>query len=338
MVNLMSLSSELSSFLKHSAPNVAEQRHVAVAVSGGGDSMALSHALFNALPDHNLHFLTVDHGLRSEAVQEAKQVKTWVSAWGVHETLRWIHEGVHSKIQEDARHARYRLMLEYCRQHDIQTLFLGHHRDDVIETFLMRLTSGSGVDGLASIAPIVKAQGVSILRPFHALSHENLTTYCRVHEVPWSEDPSNDKDQYKRVRFRKAQGFLAEEGLTPDRLSTTIERIARAREALEQTTLNFLDEVLINKSLKKFDFNLIKFCKLHAEFKIRMLSLVIQDLRGDSHYPPRLEKLENLVSDIIWGVEFRKRTFSGCIFHVNTKENIFIVEKEERSKKRSEEA
>ncbi|MCB1721002.1 MAG: tRNA lysidine(34) synthetase TilS, partial [Alphaproteobacteria bacterium] len=111
---------------------------IAVAVSGGPDSMALCWLLSRWAVERGvkIHVLTVDHGLRPEAAEEAIQVGAWLGGWSQqveHHILRW-KTPADTAIQEEARKARYGLMAEYCRVHDIRHLFLAHHRDDQAET------------------------------------------------------------------------------------------------------------------------------------------------------------------------------------------------------------
>lgn len=323
-VACMSVDKQISRFLNNVVPDVKDEPRVAVAVSGGGDSMALCFALAGALPDTEIHFITVDHGLRSEAAKEAVLVSEWLEGLGIHTTLKWTHEGVDRKIQEQARDARYRLISEYCDTHEINALFLGHNQDDLIETYLMRLSSGSGLDGLASIAPVSWHKDLMLLRPFYDVPHADLIAYCQENHVEWVEDPSNDSDKYKRVRFRKAQAFMEEEGLTQKRLAKTIERTARAKDALDQVAYSFLDQLIVAQDDETVSIDFIAFQDLHAEFKIRVLSFIIEQL-VESAYPPRLEKLEGLAFDITRDAPFRKRTFSGCLFEARPGDNVFVI-------------
>ncbi|HRQ60295.1 MAG TPA: ATP-binding protein, partial [Alphaproteobacteria bacterium] len=116
-------------FPDHILTILKAQKSLAVALSGGPDSMALAHAL-HAL-GFKLHLLTVDHGLRDESADEAKSVGAWVRGWKgcTHHILRWQGQKAASRIQENARAARYGLMAEYCRMHGIAHLCLAHHRD-----------------------------------------------------------------------------------------------------------------------------------------------------------------------------------------------------------------
>lgn len=129
---------------------------LAVAVSGGPDSMALLLLAqeWAAARGGRVSALTVDHGLRAELSAEAAQVAQWAGLLGVsHVALTWIGDKPTADIQAAAREARYCLLEEWCAASGVFHLLLAHHRDDQAETFLLRLARGSGLDGLAAIAP-----------------------------------------------------------------------------------------------------------------------------------------------------------------------------------------
>ena len=116
---------------------------------------------------------------------EAVHVAAWCASLGVrHVTLRWSEgkalRGQDRSPQADARQARYDLMTAWCREEGIDTLCLAHHADDQAETFLMRLARGSGVDGLAAIAPSTARDGVRLLRPLLGFPKAALLATCRA--------------------------------------------------------------------------------------------------------------------------------------------------------------
>ena len=135
----------------------------ALAVSGGIDSTALMVLFADWLrqrrADAAAHtVLTVDHGLRPESAAEARAVAGQASALGFrHTVLTWGGPKPKTGIQAAAREARYQLIFDYMTAHDIPTLLTAHTRDDQAETLLMRLARGSGVDGLAGMAPCNEA-------------------------------------------------------------------------------------------------------------------------------------------------------------------------------------
>lgn len=185
---------------------------IAVALSGGSDSMALTLLLHEFLTNHAINYpqplvaLTVDHQLRSESTQEALQVHQWMQDLNINHTiLTWNHEALNTKIEEQARQARYQLLIDYCDQHHVPTLMTAHHSGDQIETFLMRLNRGSGLLGLCSIRAVTQLErGIQLIRPCLTFSHDALrsTLIQRFHH-PFVDDPSNEMKKFERVRWRK---------------------------------------------------------------------------------------------------------------------------------------
>ena len=136
--------------------NLARYPRVALAVSGGADSVALMLLVHDWLDllstGPQITILTVDHRLREAAASEAEWVKREAQALGFpHETLVWEGEKPNSGLQAGARHARYGLMTAYCRAASIPAIATAHSCDDQAETFVMRLARGSGLDGLAAM-------------------------------------------------------------------------------------------------------------------------------------------------------------------------------------------
>ncbi|HMA16405.1 MAG TPA: tRNA lysidine(34) synthetase TilS, partial [Kiloniellaceae bacterium] len=213
---------------------------VAVAVSGGPDSLALTYLLHDWARERGgrVTAFTVDHGLRPEAAREAAWVGRHLSAAGIaHRVLCWVGpkppKNPGGSRQAAARAARYRLLLAACEAEGFLHLALAHHLEDQAETFLLRLGRGSGLDGLAAMAPVGEAAGLRLLRPLLDCPRDRLKATLRARGLDWVEDPSNDDDAYARVRLRRLLPALAGEGLTPARLARTCRNLARARAALE---------------------------------------------------------------------------------------------------------
>lgn len=205
---------------------------VGVAVSGGGDSVALLHAARAVAEGRPVLAATVDHGLRAGAAQEAEAVARACAALGVpHETLRWDGAG-RGNLQERAREARRALLGRWGRERGAALLLLGHTADDQAETVLLRLARGSGVDGLAGMPEAFEAEGLAWRRPFLGLSREALRGWLRARGATWVEDPSNEDPRFDRARARAMMEDLARLGLTRERLLRTAAHMARARAAL----------------------------------------------------------------------------------------------------------
>jgi tRNA(Ile)-lysidine synthase len=286
---------------------------VAVAVSGGADSMALLLLTQAWAEVHSgrVTALTVDHGLRPESAGEAEQVARWAAARGIaHATLRWVGAKPTADIQAVARAARYRLLEEWCAQKGIFHLLVAHHQDDQAETFLLRLARGSGLDGLAAIAPLVEQPGCRLLRPLLAMPKARLVASREAHNQAWLEDRSNRDDKFARVRLRRGRALLAHEGLGTARLAATARRLARARQALELPLAQLLAQAVTPDPAGFIRLDPTQLLTAPPELGLRALAAILMAV-GGADYPPRLERLERLYDDIRAGLR-RGRTLGGC--------------------------
>ncbi|MBV1885881.1 MAG: tRNA lysidine(34) synthetase TilS [Parvibaculaceae bacterium] len=293
-------------------------RRLAVGVSGGADSLALALLLAQWQKKEvgrEVHVLTVDHGLRAAAAQEAVQVGQWMQNLGLsHQTLVWEGEKPQGAIQAAARHARYDLMAQYCQQNDLHDLLVAHHGDDQAETFLMRLQRGSGVDGLAAMAPSspLASRGgqVRLLRPLLSVPRDRLVRFMEEAGHRWIEDPSNADEQYLRVQVRQALKVLEGLGLGRDRLVTTAGHMARAREALEGDVSRFLTHSSVRHPWGAVRVALADLQALPDEIGLRVLARLFQAVAGNL-YAPRFAKLEALWKDLRAGAVDAARTLGG---------------------------
>lgn len=311
-------------------PDIHEGGEVALAVSGGPDSMALCALMHEwAKPrDIALHFLSVDHGLRPEAADEAAFVSGIVGDWGKHVTLRWdVPADLDSKIQEEARRARYDLMAEYCAAHEVRHLFLAHHIDDQAETVLFRLAKGSGLDGLCGMAARQEHDsGLFLCRPLLPISKDQLIRVCEASGLEYINDPSNKNENFARVRLRAAKEVLESEGLTSKRLLVTSQRLRRAQEALDYYTDELKTQALLEKDTKCIEYKLQALTEKPFEIIVRLVLQCFDELACKREYAPRMEKVEALVHDLMNEGGFRKRTLGGLIFEVSGEKFIISVE------------
>ena len=207
-----------------------------VAVSGGGDSLALLHLLHRLLGPERLEAATVDHGLRPEAAAEAFMVARHSAALAIpHTTLHWRdHEP--GNLQDTARRARFRLLADHALSRGIAHVALGHTADDQAETVLMRLARASGADGLAAMRPARTQHGVTFLRPMLAMTRADLRAFLTRHDIQWAEDPSNANDSFDRIKARRLLPALAPLGIDAQTLAEVAANMARTRDALDHTT------------------------------------------------------------------------------------------------------
>jgi tRNA(Ile)-lysidine synthase len=211
---------------------LAADTKLAVAVSGGGDSLALLLLAARSFPGRVMA-LTVDHGLRAAALAEAAAVAVHCANLAVpHATLHWEGAKPRGNIQAAARAARYRLMADWCAANGAALLLTAHHADDQAETLLMRLQRGSAAAGLAGIrAARPLAPGVTLLRPLLGVRRAELAAL--VAAAGWTpvDDPSNADRRFDRTAARALLAQLP--ALDVMRLAGTAAALAQADDALE---------------------------------------------------------------------------------------------------------
>jgi len=286
---------------------------LAVAVSGGADSMALCllAATWAARRGGESLAVTVDHRLRQESAAEAVTVAGWLAARGIgHHVLAWDGDKPGADIQAAAREARYRLLGEFCRSRGILHLLLAHHREDQAETLLLRLGRGSGLEGLAAMAPVRPTRWGRLLRPLLSQPKARLIATLRRQGQDWIEDPSNDKEDFARVRLRRLLPALAAEGLDARRLAATAARLGRARMAVEQAVAEAAARWVALHPAGFARCGAQAFRAAPEEVGLRLLARLLGVIGGDA-YSPRLERLERLYGEVRGGL-VAGRTLAGC--------------------------
>lgn len=306
---------------------------IAIAVSGGPDSMALCHLAkaWANIRGMSIVGLTVDHRLRPEAQVEAKQVSMWLADLGMlHETLIWEQgeeiKSLERSTQSAARDARFSLLFKWCQTNNIDALMTAHHADDQAETFLYRLVRGSGVDGLAAIAPESIRSDVRILRPLLRVPKTDLVATCEEKCQDWIEDPSNTSDASTRVRLRKIMAVLEQEGLSRDRLLKTVDHMARAKCAIDSAVDDLLNDASRQNDVGEISLDISAVVAAPEEVGLRCLARCLSCVSG-AEYPPRFESLLGVYSAITDG-NWSDRTLHGC--QLRMKETQLKVSVEQR--------
>lgn len=200
---------------------------VAVAVSGGSDSLALTllAARWTTARGGEVLALTVDHGLRDTSAGEARQVGHLLAGRGIAHRVLGVHIDRATGLQAAARTARYDALERAAAEAGILHLLVGHTAQDLAETIRLRADRASGPDGLAGMAPIVERRWVRVLRPLLALRRSDLMATCRAEGVDWIDDPANRDPRFARARLRLGGGVAPPKGIVAAR------RARNAREA-----------------------------------------------------------------------------------------------------------
>jgi tRNA(Ile)-lysidine synthase len=265
---------------------------LAVAVSGGRDSMALTLLSegWAAERDGRVVGLIVDHGLRAESAGEVAATADVLTRHGIEGAiLAWSGAKPRAGLQEAARTARYRLLRDECRRRGILHLLLAHHADDQAETVAMRAARQSGPDGLAGMAALVEQPEVRLLRPLLGVPRARLTATLVARGVQWLDDPSNVDPRFERARLR-ASGCPAPIGSLGGSLvglgGRGVERSVRdgklAHAAVDMLEFDPEGVAAIDRT---------GFARLGRDLQMRLLSRLIQAVGGQDH-PPRRERLE----------------------------------------------
>lgn len=290
-------------------------KRLGVAVSGGGDSVALLAVLvpFARAHDVDLHVITVDHGLRPEAKAEISYVGELCVRWSLHHHVaEWTGWQGQGNFQAAAREGRYDLMARWAADRGLTHIALGHTADDQAETFLMRLARGAGVDGLSAMAPRRISRGITWIRPFLKVERAALRDFLKSEALLWCEDPSNENRNYQRIKARDALTALGTLGVSVESLVQVTHNMAKAREALSwQTFIAARDMVKIRNGIIAIDKR--GFQAQPEEIGRRLLAHSIQWVSG-SAYRPRGPTLARALAAVRTGTT---TTLNGCQISVN---------------------
>jgi tRNA(Ile)-lysidine synthase len=286
---------------------------LAVAVSGGADSLALT-----LLADRwarqrggQICALTVDHRLRTESGEEIRRLKGWLSARAIrHEILAWSGDKPATGIQEAARAARYHLLDDWCRAHGCLHLLTAHHREDQAETYLLRRRAGSGANGLAGMSAIRELSHCRVVRPLLGVAKRRLVMFLDAERQPFITDPSNSNPAFARSRLRN-------EGLLPaghefEELLNDIRTLANERKLHESRRHQLLAQTV---HLHPAGFAVMDPARLRVaprDVSLGLLTALAVTIGGKDYSPRRrrvLRLLEMLMTSTRHGY-----TLGGCQF------------------------
>ncbi len=282
-------------------------QRLGLAVSGGGDSMALLHLA--KLAGVKAQVATVDHALRAASADEARVVAVAADALGFpHETLLWQGWDGRGNVQDRARRARRDLLATWARENALDAVALAHTQGDLAEGFIMRLARGAGVDGLAAMPARFVHDGAAFLRPLMWATRDELRAFLRDQGADWADDPSNEAVRFDRVRARKALPELAKLGIGPQVLADVAQHLRSARAALEAATDDLAQRVLTQSS------GIVTIAKVWSsapeDLQRRLIQRVILWI-APTDYPPRGAALGEAVLRLSQGLPAQ---LAGCHF------------------------
>ena len=271
-----------------------EAARLAVGVSGGIDSVCLLHWLHEIGAD--VVCLHVNHKLRPEADIETEYVKDVCGQLDIPcHVFTWNGEKPKTGIEAAAREARYKMMTDFCRDHNIKYLLTAHQSDDQIETFLMNLSRGSGLYGLSAMLSESVRDGIVILRPMLEISRKEIKKYCDDNNIKYFVDSMNGDEHYTRVKIRKNRHLLNDKlEISDTRILLAIQNLSRTRQWMDKYISNRLEMVL--RSWGAMFVSSFLFDEAE-DFRLKFLGLLIQRIGGDD-YPVRLNSLQKALSNL----------------------------------------
>ena len=286
---------------------------VGLSVSGGGDSIALMHLAAQHVDAKHLYVITVDHGLRPEAANEIAVVAEQANDLGLHHTVvkwQWDQKG---NLQAAARDGRWAAIRNWAAAHNIGNVWLGHTEDDQVETVLMRLARGSGIDGLTAMYPTSSRDGLRLFRPLLGCSRSDLRDWLKTAGVVWSDDPSNDDPRFDRVRARQMFAQLQGLGLTRKRLLQTVDHMQAAHLTLQTAAQQFAQKhVRQDAGDLIFAADALNLDQADAPRRVMAAGFGWVSSRT---YRPRFEQLRSVVEAARKG---KTVTLGGCIITPDT--------------------
>jgi tRNA(Ile)-lysidine synthase len=286
---------------------------IAVAVSGGPDSLALTLLLHRWVQAHGgrLHALTVDHGLRPEAAHEAAWLGDQLARHGIaHTVLTWRPAEPGRVSHAEARAARYARLADWCADRGVLHLALGHHLDDQAETVLARVRMQSGPDGLAGMPARRHLPDLRLLRPLLDMPKARLEATLAARHQPWIADPSNTDDRYGRPRLRQLMPVLADDGLTPANLAAYARAMGQARRRLDGARAALAADAVAVRPEGYAAVDPRAILDAPAPVGTAVMGRVLRCIGGRDHVP-RGPRLDRLMAALRARPE-QARTLGGC--------------------------
>ena len=298
-----------------------------VAVSGGPDSLALV-ALSKAYTFHKkskFHYILVDHKIREKSSQEAKKVKSLLKRKKINLKILIIQKKIFKNIQAEARNLRYEILIKYCKKHKIQTVLTAHNLEDQVETFLIRLSRGSGLKGLSAMKVLSSIDTkVKLFRPLLDVKKYFLIKISKNIFGTYIKDPSNQNIKFLRTKVRNLKKHLEKSGIKYEQIFRSIQNLSSSKNTLEGY-LSKIFKKIIKKKKNEISINFKKYQKLTYDVKLALINVSIKKLKKN-YYDVRSKKVANLIESLD-KKNFKKSTLGGCIFFKKNNNLCLKVEK-----------
>ena len=247
--------------------------NIALGVSGGPDSMALAYLLnkWVRMKKGKLYALIFDHRIRKNSKEESVKVKDMLKDLNIKSIIIKAKKNKLIKNNmSEARTNRFQGLTSYCKKNNIIHLFLGHHFDDNLETYLIRKINGSNLEGLDSMNNISYFTSIQILRPLIKINKSSIINFNKKYKIKFINDPSNKDINYTRVKVRNfLQNKNYKKVVQSDFLKLK-EQIPDYKKMIWELLIECLVDIQTNRIKISF-YKLIKFDELIIEKHILLL-------------------------------------------------------------------
>ena len=285
-----------------------------VAVSGGPDSLALValSIAYTFFKKTKFYYILIDHNIRKNSNLEAKQVKSLLKKKSINLLVFQNKKKISQNVQAKARDVRYKIISDYCKKNSIKFVLTAHNFEDQVETFLIRLSRGSGLKGLAAMSPLSKIDSqVYLYRPLLDTKKKFLKKISKNVFGTYFIDPSNKNEKYLRTKMRNLKKPLERSGIKYDQIFRSIQNLSSSKITLDKY-LNKIFKELIKKKNNEISINFEKYVKLNKDTKMAIINESIKKLKKN-YYDMRSKKVNNLINTLN-RKNFKKSTLGGCIF------------------------
>ena len=300
--------------------------------------MALLHLIKNFIDDKrnvsiNCMPIIIDHNLRDESENEAKEVKKISQNLGFNTQIKKINSSKpNGNIQNWARKQRRNILFQKCLELSAN-LILGHHFDDQAETLFMRITKGSALDGLSGMNEITSWNGIFIIRPLLSYKKKQIKNYVRNKKIYYFEDSSNINNKFERVKTRFYLDYI-KKNIWPN-ITNDLNYFSNLNSNLLIKTDYFFNS-WFNKNIiiheggaVRVDYaSLRNIFEKSFLFAVRIVGKIIQTV-GGNEYAPKRKKTSHLISSL-FTKNFKKKSLGnvnvsicqGYIFFIRENRNL----------------
>jgi tRNA(Ile)-lysidine synthase len=268
---------------------VEKKDRIILGVSGGPDSIFMLYQFLAIAKEYKLQLVCAhfNHSLRPEADQEEDFVKNLCQKSGI----RFISEKKDvqkffngDSLEQTARNLRFDFFLSSSRHFKIKKLALAHHKDDLVETVLMRLVRGAGLRGLRGFLPKSKFSGLTVIRPLIEMGKKEIIDWLDTQKIKYCIDSSNFEDKFLRNRIRlKLLPALKE--FNPnivDNIYNLSRTLSSDYDFIYGFSRDMFESIKKGETAKTIKLDLEKLLKLHPAILSAIIRLAIEKIKGST--------------------------------------------------------